>query len=312
MKAIFLLFIFAGLTGCSSTLELPDTDAERRSSFTYIPLDPLPVEIGLGCSCDNKQIPSRDILEALPDQTVRMAIKKFNVQGRVSYAAFAASGKNESYEIILDYMNTDTAPGAFFAKKTVDALKTYKAGLLGLNHQRIDYKVGQSLPLTTSTPPNVIAKFHVVPYKEAMRGSDRFKGYSKINIPIYVGLGLRIRANITTMEAGVNLSGLPAIALQAKAGKVRGSLVVQTLGVSGKDIATVLPLPSELNETTLINSILAMGAIKTMIHDGNTQKTARIVGFYNSYGGSEEFVNALIGALSESSHLWRRTCVEEN
>ena len=113
---------------------------------------------------------------------------------------------------------------------------------------------------------------------------------------------------ITTLEANVNLSGLPAIAAQAEAGSLRGSLVVQTLGVSGKNIATALPLPSELNTTTLTNSILSMGAIKAMIYDDATYKKARIVGFYNPFGGGEAFVNALIDALSESRHEWYRAC----
>lgn len=314
MKNIYLLIVAAWLVGCANSPQLPSTDAESRSSFTYIPLDPLSITKRQGSSCDlgsNSPLTVTELLEALPDQTVRMAIKKFSANGNVSYAAFASAGKNESYEVILDYMNTDTAPGAFLVKRFVVNLESYEAGLFSSKYKRTDYKVGDALSISESTPSSVITQYHVVPYDNSEPVPSEFEDYSIINIPIYVGLGLRLKANITTMEADVNLSGLPAIAAQAQAGKLRGSLVVQTLGVSGKNIATALPLPSELNETTLTNSILSMGAIKAMIHDDNTTKTARVVGFYNPFGGGEAFVNALISALSESRHPWYQPCKEK-
>ena len=120
MKKIYLLIVATWLVGCANSPQLPSTDAESRSSFTYIPLDPLSITKRQGSSCEfgsNSPLTVTELLEALPDQTVRMAIKKFNVNGNVSYAAFASAGKNESYEVILDYMNTDTAPGAFLVKK---------------------------------------------------------------------------------------------------------------------------------------------------------------------------------------------------
>jgi hypothetical protein len=314
MKNLVLILIFIGVVGCTNTPQLPSTDAESRSSFTYIPLDPLPITRKKGNSCeigDNSTLTVKELLTALPDQTVRMAVKKFNANGKVSYASFASAGKNESYDVILDYMNTDTAPGSFLVKRFVVNLESYDAGLLNFKYKRTDYKVGDSLAISESIPESVITQYHVIPYDEIKAKSPAYKEYSKINIPVYVGLGLRLKASITTTEADVNLSGLPAIAAQAQAGKIRGSLVVQTLGVSGKNISTALPLPSELNETTLINSILAMGAIKAMIHDDDTYRTARVIGFYNPFGGGEAFVNALISALSESRHSWFQPCKEK-
>jgi hypothetical protein len=314
MKKWLVLLLLGALAACQTAPQLPSTDGESRTSFTYIPLDPLSITRKKGKSCDtvdNSPLTVAELLEALPDQTVRMAVKKFNTNGSVSYAAFASAGKNETYEVILDYMNTDTAPGTFLVKRYVVKLENYKAGLLGATYKRTDYMVGDSLSIGETTPASVITQYHVVPFDDTKPIPKEYKDYSKINVPIYVGLGLRLKANITTLEADVNLSGLPAIAAQAQAGKVRGSLVVQTLGVSGKNIATALPLPSELNETTLTNSVLSMGAIKAMIHDDNTFRTARVVGFYNPFGGGEAFVNALIDALSESRHPWYRSCEEK-
>lgn len=310
MKLISLILLLI-LSGCQIAPQLPSTDAESKTSYTYIPLDPLPIKRKNDDGCNEQTtglLSTTDLLKVLPDQTVRMAIKKFNANGQVSYVAFASAGKNESYEIILDYMNTDTAPGKFLVKRYVVKLENYNAGLLGTTYKRTGYKIGDKLELAESTPASVITQYHVIPYTEEAEGLTKYKNYSVINVPIYVGLGLRLKANITTLKANVNLSGLPAIAAQAEAGSIRGSLVVQTLGVSGKNIATALPLPSELNATTLTNSILSMGAIKAMIHDENTYKKARIVGFYNPFGGGEAFVNALIDALSESRHKWYRAC----
>ncbi len=307
---IYILLVVLVLSGCSSNQLLPSTDAEVKSSYTYIPLDPLSITKQQGSSCPdgiNTKLEVKDLLEALPDQTVRIAVKKFSTSGEASFTTFATAAKNESYDIILDYMNTDTAPGTFMVRRIVSDVGTYKAGVLNSTYKRSDYKREQVITPFESTPPSIRTRFEIVPFKADKVYND--SEWHKINIPIYVGLGLRLKASLTALKGNVDLSGLPSIAAQAELGKVRGSLVVQTLGLSGKNVATILPLPSELNETTLTNSLLAMGAIKALIHEEEgVTRTPRVVGFYNPYGGGEGFVNALIDALSESRHPWYQPC----
>ena len=71
----------------------------------------------------------------------------------------------------------------------------------------------------------------------------------------------------------------------------------------------MLPLPSEINRTTVQNSILALGSIKAVLHDlENTKIKPRVVGFYNPIGGGTEFVNGVISALMANPLAWQVEC----
>ena len=126
---------------------------------------------------------------------------------------------------------------------------------------------------------------------------------------MYVGVGLRLTANVKTLEADVNLSGLSTIAAEAKAGRLEGSLTVQTLGITGKNIASSLPLPSEINETTIQNALVAIGSIKAQLYDNeNTIISPRVVGIYKPIEGGTDVINAIIADLAKSRVKWHRPC----
>ena len=131
-----------------------------------------------------------------------------------------------------------------------------------------------------------------------------------VTLPLYVGVGLRLTANVSVISGSVNLSSLSALAAAAEADALSGSLIVQTLGVSGKQVAATLPLPSEIDQSTVQNAILALGSIKAILYDApNTRTKARVIGFYNPIsGGGPELVNGIVSALSLSPIRWYRGC----
>src|SRR5262249_49802758 len=104
---------------------------------------------------------------------------------------------------------------------------------------------------------------------------------------------------------------LGAISAAAEAGKISGSLVVQTLGITGKPVSTALPLPSEINPTTIQNAILALGSIKAVLYDPKTEISPRVVGIYNPIGGGPEFVNDLVSNLARAPTPWPRPCARQ-
>jgi hypothetical protein len=102
------------------------------------------------------------------------------------------------------------------------------------------------------------------------------------------------------------------IGAEAEAERLRGSLVVQTLGVNGKAIASALPIQSELNRTTAQNAIVAVASVKALLHADETIVAPRIVGLYLPFPGGRPLVNALISELSKSTSRleWKRPCKE--
>ena len=80
------------MNSCSGWLPVATSLGEKDSGFTYIPLDPLPVIASDGKGCDRDYnlagypllagIKLRPILDALPDNAVRVAVKEYDASGK--------------------------------------------------------------------------------------------------------------------------------------------------------------------------------------------------------------------------------------
>lgn len=86
-----------------------------------------------------------------------------------------------------------------------------------------------------------------------------------------VGVGLRLVTLLTVSEAGINIGDLSSIGVAAKAGKVKGTLMIEVVGIKSKEVTTLLPLPSEINQTTIQNAMQALATIKSKIYDSETK-----------------------------------------
>lgn len=252
------LLIITGLllvlmTGCASW-KLPKTlgDPKNANTYGYHPLDPLPIKIEL---LDEKQpISNARILNALPDETMRLAIGEVNSSGGISFSGATVGYKGKSYVGILDYIKFNTNSFGVMLDKDTITSNQLKASL------------------TTTDNPDVI-------------------------VPVYVGVGLRLTANITVKSGNVNLGNLFALGAEASSEKITGTLVVQTLGVSGENISAIIPMPSEINSTTIQNAIMALATIKSNLYDEKTKITPRVVGVYNNLGGGSETINGFISSM---------------
>jgi hypothetical protein len=124
---------------------------------------------------------------------------------------------------------------------------------------------------------------------------------------------MRLSADITALEGGVPLISLGAIALEAQAKRLTGTLTVQSIGVTGESIATSLPLPSKLDQTTIENGVLSIGSTRAVLYrDGASSssivRTARVVGMYSPIGSDPALVNAIYSELSRERPRWARPC----
>ncbi|MEN6426160.1 MAG: hypothetical protein ABFE13_12400 [Phycisphaerales bacterium] len=118
-------------------------------------------------------------------------------------------------------------------------------------------------------------------------------------VPVYIGVGLRLTASIVVQKGSVDLSSLFALGVAAKAERISGTVVIQTLGVSGPEISGLIPMPGEISEATMQNAILALASIRAKMYDAKTTISPRVVGVYNTLGGGEATINGFISSILE-------------
>jgi hypothetical protein len=299
----YALFIGAvvSFAGCGTTFAPPRTSAERESGYTYIPIDPFSVQTSPGDSCrdtnEEKAKKYGTLLQSLPDNAVRMLIERFNASGSVTYGPAKLGAKGESYRVTIDYINADTINIQVWISKAM---------------QKRDGD-SQYVPLLAVADPNLfVPESEVYSITREKPGANEIREYSEFNIPVYVGIGLRVSATIDIVGASANISGIGVIGAEAEAERLKGSLIVQTLGVNGKSIAAALPIQSELNRTTAQNAIVAVGSIKALLYADETAVSPRVVGLYLPFPGGKPLVNALISELSKERVVWRRPCLVDS
>ncbi len=248
LKIIYIVFAIPFISGCGRNIPATISDL-KSTSYGYHPLDPLPVHM---VNCDTTAISNLRILQALPDETMRLAIGQISASGGIKFSATSIGYEGSSYVVTLDYIKFTTESQGVKMQKNLNEHMTFAS--------------------LDSLDPDII-------------------------VPIYVGIGLRLTANITVNKGTVNLGNLLSIGAEVSMGKVSGFLVVQTLGISGESISPLIPMPNEINSTTIQNAIMALGAIKTKLYDDKTMITPRVVGVYNNLGNGVETINQFISSI---------------
>ncbi|MCA9304978.1 MAG: hypothetical protein KDA16_00465 [Phycisphaerales bacterium] len=310
------------------------THAEVLSGFTYVPVDPFPVFV-TSASGDKVSLSSSmkagEILSLLPDNAVRMSVEQIDQSGNVAYGPFGAGAQGGQYRVTIDYINADTTSMRLWIKRFSAPEHPGLPWSPGLQTVPASYVRVASAPPDTSgfdggqesfdymidgdyavVDPFVFSAFGAGNSSDtglivtSVRPDDsEISEYAEYNIPVYIGVGLRITANIEVTSGNVDISGLGLLGAHAEANKVSGSLVVQTLGVNGRAIAAALPIQSELNRTTTQNAIVAVGSIKALLYDENTIVSPRVVGLYLPFAADRALLNAIISEISKEPPLWR-------
>ncbi len=96
---------------------------------------------------------------------------------------------------------------------------------------------------------------------------------------VQTGVGIRMKARLELLESAGHISTPFGLAAAASAGKVRGDLMFQTIGVHGKAVSPLVPLPSKLSEESIQAGIVAVGAIKASLYtDGDVLIRPQVFG----------------------------------
>jgi hypothetical protein len=315
MKPRFpLVFASLLLLACGANRRLPTTLGEAASGFGYVPLDGLAIaELHDAATCFGKDdkgaevtYATRPLLQALPDISVRFAVASFSAEGALSFGPAKVTQKGGTYRAVLDYVNVDALPVVFFMRKLVrskDGKRAFAKMLTPVQQgeEVVSYEV--RIRQLEITKQDSVAQ-------QALETGDQF---DQVTVPVYVGIGMRLSADIRALKSGISLTSLGALAAEAQANALSGTLTVQTLGITGKAIATALPLPSKLDQTTVENGILALGSSRAVIYtagtpNGDVITTPRVVGLYSPVGSDPRLINVIYSELSRNKPYWVRSC----
>jgi hypothetical protein len=83
------------------------------------------------------------------------------------------------------------------------------------------------------------------------------------------GVGIRLKAELTTTSAKADISSPIGIGLSAQLGRIRGSLSFETIGVSGKAITPLVPIPSQISAESIQKAIEAAASIKAVLYSSS-------------------------------------------
>lgn len=317
-----LVTLLAGcaLSACSSMgLNEPKTLGELNTGYNYIPVDPLEVTVltdGLDpltldfpkgttakamrrlrygrcvsrSTMDDAKDPvpppadkhSADVMDALPDHTIRLAIREMSASGSGGFGPVALSVGGTGYQVVMDSIFADTTNVAFGIRVSGAADSVY------------------------SLPEKILPGTQIEVVRLKSVGDAAPPGFEKVTIPLYVGVGLRLTANLFTRKGNINLANLTAVAATVEAKQSSGSLTMQTLGVYNQQVASTFAIPTELSTTSVQNALVSLGAVKAIVYDRDTGTRPRLTGIYNPLPTSDpRLINKIYSALALEPIPWR-------
>jgi len=262
----------------------------------YQPLDPQPILVkdrdgyDLGDASDRNKV----LLRALPSEAVRLVIGQADIAGNIQFGSFTAKTKIGNYVVVLDYIKYESR--SLRIKVTEKLPEDLEEPLE--NESKGEYKKRKS-QYFDSTPYWVRPyTYEVLEGKESDSSSLDPMVYIH-NIPVYVGVGVRMMASVTVNEKNVDLGSLYGLGVGAQSKKLQGTLIIQTLGLSGENISPHIPLPSEINITTIQNAIQALATIKSKLYEANVSLVPVVLASDDNIGrwGSKD---CIVSALREN------------
>lgn len=327
---------------------LPRTVGEKGTSSGYVPVDGLRVDIradsrSCGTRARGRIVRASElqpVLEILPDISVRFAVAQIESEGELNYGPSRTTVRGKNYKAVLDYVNVDAVPTIFWVRRVglgndgaIEAQDIYEETISNkyqyevLSSEAIfeKYKaeVAKEIDAEYALRPENLPETDFYERIDALPGRVNARAekdwYRQITIPVYVGVGLRLSADIRALKNGVELTGLGSIGAQAQTGGLSGTMTVQTLGLSGGPVATALPLPSKLDQTTIENAIMALGSSRSIMfasrpdEDGGMEvaMTPRVVGLYAPIQSDPKLIAAIYTELANHPPPWDMLCREQ-
>lgn len=288
-RLILTAALVAPLSACSQWLDPPQSIGDLNAGYRYIAIDPLPVSFTNDFShCPAQTGTTPSLMNGLPDLASRVSTEDVTGEANASVPGVTVGGSGRSYRVTQDFIASDTVSLRFEVPPDLLA-------------------AGGMAPAASPLPAS-LAGVRALNATEAPRNPAN----RVITVPVYVGVGLRLTASLQIRNGKVNLTDLGAISGAVSANRVHGSLVAQTLGVAGPRMTNLVPLPGELNPTTIQAAAVAMGQMKVLLDDAATRPWPRVVGIHYPFARiNPALVNAIVSALVARRIEWRPCATDE-
>lgn len=292
----------AMLSSCAMWPPQPAAVTPNLPSFVdssgYQPSEPLHVVIA-----DNYA--NADLLFALPNESVRVAYGFYDLSGELRFGPATANRGHRHMVIMLDYFKYRMFPVPVTV--TFEPVEESEAATRKLRTRSINVTPSGSAHSVTCDPAaressgRLSDAIEAAPFVSDNSSLFRWPSYSQprgelpilngsnaqtasinTSIPVYIGIGMRVRADITLLEQGGSieisqLGDLVGLGLAARNNQITGTLLVQTLGISGPDVSPYIPAPSEINATTISNAMQAIATIKSKMYTATESQPTKSI-----------------------------------
>jgi hypothetical protein len=97
-----------------------------------------------------------------------------------------------------------------------------------------------------------------------------------------IGIGLRIKAELVTSKANLNLGSISAIGLEANMNNLSGGISIDIIGIDSEHVTNLIPLTSEIDQTSIQSALQALASIKSKLWEEETNITPHLVAIQQS------------------------------
>jgi hypothetical protein len=305
MKNTLILFGAIVLASCSavrdnSKLEELNKNANQVTMVMkgYQPIDPIQLRV----IKETDTLCFQDVISGLPNEATRVAVGKVNQSGSLTFGPISVAKSGESYSVIIDYIKyiTTAIPAQYSENHKIEKYSNYAKNSYSLLKDTL--KIPENLKSMNvllseymlSTNYGSVNEFSVELKPPGLSlQSDRAQKHD-IKIPVYVGIGLRIQASVTVLKDSVNLGSLYGLGIAASQDKLSGTLIIQSLGISGENVSPIIPIPDRINESTIQTAMQSLATIKSKIYDLKTKITPQVVAFGLPYSinGAKDLIES--------------------
>lgn len=308
MKKVTIIALLIGLVSCktiqnNTDLNKLNANANRVNIVMkgYQPIDPIQLTV----KKENNTLTFKDIISEFPNEATRVAVGKVNQSGSLTFGPFNVARSGESYSVIIDYIKyiTTAIPARYSEYHTTKKYQDYVNNNYNFLGEKLDsLKIPKELKskIVLLSKQSLTTNYGSVYENNAELGDqnqnlqlDKSQQHN-VKIPVYVGIGLRIQASVTVLKDSVNLGSLYGLGVAASQNKLNGTLIIQSLGISGENVSPIIPIPDRINESTIQTAMQSLATIKSKIYDKKTKITPQVVAFGLPYsiGGSKDLIES--------------------